>query len=140
MTKWKWALVLIIGITLDVIQIALNFAFGAGVLINRFIIIGFQFALTFFLALNGINVMKPKRLASLLAGFGIEIMPALDMLPGCTGMVVYNWVVSNAENKIKEKIPGAEKLMRAAPLVGDMDGNSDSGERRPPSRRVTIEE
>lgn len=87
-TNLGWFFLIAFTIFVDILQIVLDLAFGAGVIANRIIDVGFAFALLLIFHLKEVP-LTPAQYASIAAAFVGEEVPALDSLPMWTLDVVY---------------------------------------------------
>jgi hypothetical protein len=77
--------------------------------------------MTFFLwfMMNGISMITPKRLASMLGGGLIEMIPYVDLLPVWTGVVIY----LIGTTKLKEVAAKNPTLAKGVSVIGGKVGN-----------------
>ena len=97
-----WAFIMVgVALCFDAIVFFINFIPFLGQIIS--IIIGFIAYMTFFLwfKLKGVDMMKPKRVATMGVGFFISLIPILNMLPEITISVI----ITIASTRVK--LPGA---------------------------------
>ncbi len=87
-TNLGWFFLIAFTVFVDILQIVLDLAFGAGVIANRIIDVGYAFALLLIFHLKDVP-LTPAQYTSIAAAFVGEEIPALDALPMWTLDVVY---------------------------------------------------
>ncbi len=102
----EWGLLIGALAVIDLIQVGLDFAYGAGVLINRLIDILVALALLFIFWMKGIRGIRI--FGSVAAAFGLEFIPVVDVLPLWTLDGVYAF----AQDKIANKLPGLGSISK----------------------------
>lgn len=109
----EWILVVLALVTVDVIQIILDFMFTSGIIINRFIDILVGLSLALYLYSRGQLADKETSLRIimvLVVSFGVEQVPILDAAPFWTGDGLYFWHLSRTRDERAKK----EEVQRIA--------------------------
>ncbi|MEK7574806.1 MAG: hypothetical protein AAB511_01085 [Patescibacteria group bacterium] len=115
----EWGMVIFVLLIIDGIQIGLNFAFLSGVIINRFLDMGIGLAWSTYLKLRGVK-LDAKKIVSIGATFGLEMLPGIDMLPLWTldGILIFALVKAEKELKKVAKVAIAVAAVALAPETG----------------------
>ncbi len=87
-TNLGWFFLIAFTIFVDILQIVLDLAFGAGAIANRIIDVGYAFALLLIFHLKDVP-LTPAQYTSIAAAFVVEEIPVLDAFPMWTLDVVY---------------------------------------------------
>ncbi|TSC61691.1 MAG: hypothetical protein G01um101448_208 [Parcubacteria group bacterium Gr01-1014_48] len=105
---WAGAYVCVAGFC-DLIEWVLNFAGGIGIVINRAITIVYNGGVLLFFAFRGIPFWHTKRLTNNIAGFFIELIPVLDLLPAKTASAIMNIrIVRKEDHEYNKRIEEAQ--------------------------------
>ena len=104
---WLGVAVLLV---IDLVQILLDLV-AIGIVLNEFIDIFVGLAYPFYLKMRGVELMQPKRLFSLLAVFGLELVPVLNALPLWCLDGIYNMILIKREKKEAQKAEKNQILM-----------------------------
>lgn len=100
---------IVVALFFDVLQWFLTFVF-MGWLASIFAFLTFYV----WFKLYGISFMTPKRAMAMGAGFIIELIPILNILPGWTVVVIYLTLEEKARNVVS-KVPGGQIVANAIP-------------------------
>ncbi len=111
-TNLGWFFLFAFTITIDIAQILLDLAFGAGVIANRIIDVGVAFALLLIFYLKGVS-LTPAQYSSICAAFIGEEIPAIDVLPMWTLDVFYIFMSIKGQ-ELAEKAGVAGKVVEMA--------------------------
>ncbi len=106
-------LMILTALFFDGLQIALEFVFGLGLVVDSFVSIFAVFTFTVWFKMHNVNFVNPKRLAAMGGGFFIEIIPGLNALPVWTAAVWYT-ISTTKITEVAEKIPGGKVVTMAA--------------------------
>jgi len=87
-TNLGWFFLFAFSLATDATQAALNFFFGAGVIVNRVIDVGFGFAILLIFYLKDVT-LTPVQYGSIAAAFVGEQIPAIDTAPFWTIDMIY---------------------------------------------------
>jgi hypothetical protein len=143
-TEWGM-LIGILGV-IDAIQVGLDligipFLASLGTIANRFIDVAVAFALPTYLYLRGVNMKQAKIIGSLMLTFFFEEIPAVDALPLWSADGAYIFLVTKAEEKIKEKTEiDAEKAIAAAKTKTATETTSSENEAAAETRETEKQE
>lgn len=107
-TNLGWFFLFCFVITVDILQIVLDLAFGAGVLVNRILDIGVAFALLLIFYLKDAPLTQAQYI-SICSAFIGEQIPVLDALPMWTFDVFYIFA-SLKKEEISEKLGVVGKI------------------------------
>ncbi len=100
----EWGLLIGAVLTIDLIQAALDWLFGIGIVVNPFIDVFVGMSLALYFYLRGVKV-NLKKVATFAAGFGLEVFGfGLDTLPLWTLDVIAIMVLDKMEKKVP-KLP-----------------------------------
>lgn len=99
-----WILLIIACAFVDILQFVLILALGSGLIINRFLNIGFGALLAFYLTKRGVSIVRGSRLIAYAATFFIEESGIGDFLPTWTFDVIFTWWTT--KSKIAAKTIG----------------------------------
>ncbi len=124
-TNLGWFFLITFTVLVDIVQAVLNFAFGAGVLVNRIIDVGFAFSLLLIFYLKGVP-LTPAQYGSICAAFIGEEIPALDTLPMWTLDVVYIFASIKGQ-EVFEKMGVAGKVLDMAMKASKKAGGGNVG-------------
>lgn len=111
-TNLGWFFLIAFTVFVDLLQIVLDLAFGAGVIANRIIDVGFAFALLLIFHLKDVP-LTPAQYTSIAAAFVGEEIPALDALPMWTLDVFYIFASIKGQ-EVAEKAGVAGKVAMMA--------------------------
>lgn len=105
-------LMILTALFFDGLQIALEFVFGLGLVVDSFVSIFAIFTFTVWFKMHDISFVNPKRLAAMGGGFFIEVIPGLNALPVWTAAVWYT-ISTTKIAEVAEKVPGGKVVSMA---------------------------
>ncbi len=114
----EWGLVIGALLMIDLLQIGIDLI-GIGLIVNRFLDIFVGMGFAFYLQMRGQSMASPKRLFSLLAVFGLEMIPVVDALPLWCRDGIFNMSMSKSD-KILKNVPGGEMVSSS---INKIDSN-----------------
>lgn len=107
-TNLGWFFLFAFAVAFDIVQIVLDLAFGAGVLVNRILDVGFAFTLLLIFYLKNVPLTQAQYM-SIGSAFIGEQIPVLDALPMWTLDIFYIFV-SLKKEEISEKMGVVGKI------------------------------
>lgn len=127
-TNLGWFFLIISAIILDILQVVLDLAEGAGVLVNRVLDVGFALTLLLVFYLKDIS-LTPAQYGSIAAAFVGEEIPVADALPMWTADVFYIFAsIKGQELLEKTGIAGKVAVMALKAVKKGQGGDLMGGE------------
>lgn len=118
MSKTRWAIFYAVIIFVDIVQVLLDLV-AIGVVLNRVIDVVVAFLLPFFLHISGVKMTDMKKILSIFAAFGFELMPGVDALPLWTLDLFVIHSISKGEEKLKKTMPTVLEGVRRIAKTGE---------------------